>query len=229
MYKNLAKHGRFGDTEMVKTSSGSLWHVNKLEKKLIEEHGEAGEQVLDYISPSTINPKTGKEEKWMAAAAMFAAGLVQQYGATKAARQQGKDQMGFYDNSLSALERAGDTLQSALSPSLTLATEKAKRVYGSTSEAIGENIKKIRGSKDIVKEKMGFAKGPEDDEAIKLFRKQAETKLEDIDIKLTENIGGILSDWEKQKFDMDTKQQQLENQRKLAERQSETKYFGVFG
>ena len=76
---------------------------------------------------------------------------------------------------------------------------------------------------------MGFAKGPEDDEAIKLFRKQAETKLEDIDIKLTENIGGILSDWEKQKFDMDTKQQQLENQRKLAERQSETKYFGVFG
>jgi len=229
MYKNLAKHGRFGDTEMVKTSSGSLWHVNQLEKKLIEEYGEEGEQFLDYISPSTINPKTGKEEKWLAAAATFGVGLFQQYGATKATRQQGRDQMGFYDESLSALEKAGGTLQSALSPSLTVATEKAKRVYGSASETFGRNIEKIRGSKDIVKEGMGFAKGPEDDEAIKSFRKQAETKLEDVDIQLTENVSGILSDWEKQKFGMDTQQQQLENQRKMAERQSETKYFGVFG
>ena len=102
-------------------------------------------------------------------------------------------------------------------------------MYGSASEAFGENIKNIRGSKDKVKEKMGFAKGPGNDDDIKSFRKKAEEKLENVDIQLTENIGGILSDWEKQKFDMDAQQQQLKNQRKLAERQSETKYFGVFG
>ena len=94
MYKNLSKHGRFGDTEMVKTSSGSLWHVNKLEKKLIEKHGKLGEKLLDNISPSTINPKTGKEEKWLAAAAMFGLGLIQQYDTTRDARAQGREQNG---------------------------------------------------------------------------------------------------------------------------------------
>ena len=228
MYKNLSKHGRFGDTEMVKTSSGSLWHVNKLEKKLIEEHGEAGEQMLDYISPSTINPKTGKEEKWMAAAAMFAAGLVQQYGATKASRQQGKDQMGFYDKSLSALEKAGNTLQESLAPSLAVVSEKAKRTYGSASETFQENIGKIKQSKDLMTKKMGFARGPDDnDEDIKLYRQKAKKSLEDVDIKLTETLSGVLSQFEKQKFDLDTQRLQLENQRKMAERQSNQKYFGI--
>ena len=34
MYKKLAKKGRFGDNRIAKTSNGSLWHVNKQEKKI---------------------------------------------------------------------------------------------------------------------------------------------------------------------------------------------------
>ena len=30
---HLSKYGRFGDTEIAKTSTGDLWHVNKHEKK----------------------------------------------------------------------------------------------------------------------------------------------------------------------------------------------------
>ena len=75
---------------------------------------------------------------------------------------------------------------------------------------------------------MKFAKGPEDDEDIKLYRKESQRKLEDIDIKLTEDLSSVLSEHEKQKFEMETQRQQLENQRRLAERQSEQKYFGIF-
>jgi len=228
MYKNLSKHGRFGDTEMVKTSSGSLWHVNKLEKKLIEEHGELGEQMLDYISPSTINPKTGKEEKWLAAAAMFGLGLMQSHGSTKDARAQGREQMRFLDDSLSSLNESKETLQQTLAPSLTIAKEKAKRTYASASQVFKENIGKVKQGKDLMTKKMGFARGPQDnDEDIKLYREKAQTKLEDVDIKLTETLSGVLSEFEKQKFDLDSQRLQLENQRKMAEKQSEQKYFGI--
>tara|TARA_R110002074_G_scaffold227172_3_gene398728 strand:+ start:2801 stop:3490 length:690 start_codon:yes stop_codon:yes gene_type:complete len=228
MYKNLSKHGRFGDTEMVKTSSGSLWHVNKLEKKLIEKHGKLGEKLLDNISPSTINPKTGKEEKWLAAAAMFGLGLIQQYGTTRDARAQGREQMGFLDDSLSSLNQAGNTLQESLAPSLAVVSEKAKRTYGSASETFQENIGKIKQSKDLMTKKMGFARGPDDnDEDIKLYRQKAKKSLEDVDIKLTETLSGVLSQFEKQKFDLDTQRLQLEHQRKMAERQSNQKYFGI--
>jgi hypothetical protein len=41
--KHLSKHGRFGDTEIASTSNGELWHVNKFEKKLINDYGDVGE------------------------------------------------------------------------------------------------------------------------------------------------------------------------------------------
>ena len=43
MNKKLAKQGRFGDTKIAKTSKGSLWHVSKEEKKLIDDYGILGE------------------------------------------------------------------------------------------------------------------------------------------------------------------------------------------
>ena len=62
---------------------------------------------------------------------------------------------------------------------------------------------------------MGFARGPDDnDEDIKLYRQKAKKSLEDVDIKLTETLSGVLSQFEKQKFDLHTQRLQLENQRK---------------
>lgn len=227
MYKNLSKHGRFGDTEMVKTSSGSLWHVNKLEKKLIEEHGELGEQILDKVAPSTINPKTGKEEKWLAAAAIFGLGLAQQYGQTRATREQGRDQVGFYDKAIASSEDAMKSLEEILGPSLQVVQEKGKRLYETAGSAYGKAIGKLRSSKQDVKKKQDFARVLGDDEDIKEYREESKKKLEDIDIKISEDLSTVLSDFEKQRFDLMTNKQQLEMQRKLAERQSQQKYFGV--
>jgi len=55
------------------------------------------------------------------------------------------------------------------------------------------------------------------------------TKVEDIDIALTKNLSEILSDFERQKYEMAAQRDQIEMQKKLADKQSQSKYFGLFG
>ena len=40
---DLASKGRYGDTEIARTSKGELWHVNPQEKALIDMYGMEGE------------------------------------------------------------------------------------------------------------------------------------------------------------------------------------------
>ena len=87
--------GRFGDTEMYKTSpsgpgKGKEWHVNPEEKQLMNMYGAEGEKLVDSIGSGTINPYTGKEEKflgmtWAAVtgAAAIGSALVGAYSAWK--------------------------------------------------------------------------------------------------------------------------------------------------
>ena len=65
--KHLSKYGRFGDTEIASTSSGELWHVNKFEKKLMDDYGEIGERIVDLNGAGTINPTTGLKEQYIQA------------------------------------------------------------------------------------------------------------------------------------------------------------------
>ena len=44
---HLSKHGRFGDTEIAKTSTGDLWHVNKHEKKLIDNYQNKIQKMIE--------------------------------------------------------------------------------------------------------------------------------------------------------------------------------------
>ena len=68
-----------------------------------------------------------------------------------------------------------------------------------------------------------------DDQVIKDVRDKYTTKVEDIDIALTKNLSEILSDFERQKYEMAAQRDQIEMQKKLADKQSQSKYFGLFG
>jgi len=59
--KNLAKKGRFGDTEIRKVD-GKPAHVNKQEAKLIDRKGKLGEILVKSIGAGTTNPETGLRE-----------------------------------------------------------------------------------------------------------------------------------------------------------------------
>ena len=57
MNKDLAKKGRFGDTEIRKVD-GQPAHVSKDEAKFIDRKGLLGEIVVKSMGSGTINPET---------------------------------------------------------------------------------------------------------------------------------------------------------------------------
>tara|TARA_R100000789_G_scaffold74481_1_gene70155 strand:- start:197 stop:928 length:732 start_codon:yes stop_codon:yes gene_type:complete len=111
---HLSKYGRFGDTEMVRTSEGEDWHVNPEEKSLINMYGKEGENLVDAMGSGTINPYTGKEEKFpIIAAATLALGAYSAWkgGSNTAAQSRLESklygqQIAAYDKSLAALPAA---------------------------------------------------------------------------------------------------------------------------
>jgi len=113
-FSSLAKKGRYGDTEIARTSKGELWHVNPQEKSLMSMYGREGEKMVDRIGSGTINPQTGLEEKfaWLAAAAIGTAiiGGVSAYTGGKAARTQAKYESQAAGEGLLALEGASEQL-----------------------------------------------------------------------------------------------------------------------
>ena len=106
----LAQKGRYGDSEIVHTPSGKLWHVTPQEKQLINMYGSEGERLVDAVGSGTINPETGFEEKfpWAVAAAVVGAG-VGLYSAWKSG-SSAKDQASYeetsYRSGLKELETA---------------------------------------------------------------------------------------------------------------------------
>tara|TARA_R110000796_G_scaffold33027_9_gene85983 strand:- start:2474 stop:3169 length:696 start_codon:yes stop_codon:yes gene_type:complete len=231
MYKKLAKQGRFGDTEISKTSKGSLWHVTKEEKKLIDDYGVLGERIVDIVGSGTINPKTGLEEKnplLALAAASFLTGSAQSYGQTKSAREQGRMQMGFLDDALSSLNTAQKSLSDSLSGSLSLPSLEAEREKQDISKQGSRTLEKVREKQENISSSTGFASISMDNDMNKEAREMYQKKIEDVDISLSKNLSEVLSGYEQQKFEMESQRQQLEQQKKLAKQQSNTKYFGVF-
>ena len=113
----LAKKGRGGDTEIVQTPSGKIWHVTPQEKELISMYGSEGEKLVDSVGSGTINPETGLEEKfpWLMAAAVVGAG-VGLYSAWKSG-SSAKDQASYeetsYRSGLKELETAESNLEDA--------------------------------------------------------------------------------------------------------------------
>jgi len=62
---SLASKGRYGDTDIARTSEGVLWHVNPAEKALMGMMGKEGEKLVDAVGSGTTNPETGLEEQFV--------------------------------------------------------------------------------------------------------------------------------------------------------------------
>jgi len=235
MYKKLAKKGRFGDNRIAKTSNGSLWHVNKQEKKLIDDYGVVGERIVDMIGSGSTNPETGLKEQFLP---MITAGLaigsavmgaVQSYGQTKREREQGEMQVGFANQALDSLSEAESSLKDSLGSSLALPTLEAQRQVEDISKKSQIGIENLKKRQDIMVGKTGFAStGIDNTEVITQARDEYRTQLEDVDIGLNKNLSEVLSNFEQSQSELTLQRQQLNQQKKLAQQQANTKYFGIF-
>ena len=159
----------------------------------------------------------------------FALSSAQEIGATRDARQQGRTQMGFYKDALSSLGQAEESLNQSLQSSLQLPTLEARRSSEKLSESGQRALEQSRESQQQISEASGFAGQSMDMDRMKDIRKGFTTKMEDLDISLGKSLADVLSNFEQQRFEMQSQRQQLEMQKRLAGQQANKKYFGIFG
>jgi len=153
----------------------------------------------------------------------------QEIGQTSRSRKQGRIQAGFMQNALKDLGLAEKSLQESLGGSLALPTLESERALESVSESGQKTIQQVGEKQDQISQSTGFANMSMDDDMIKDVRKEFKRKREDIDISLTKSLSDVLSQFEQQKFEMKSQRQQLEMQKRMAQQQAGTKYFGIFG
>jgi len=114
---SLAAKGRYGDTEIAKTSKGELWHVNPEEKSMMNMYGAEGERMVDAIGSGTKNPQTGLEEKfpWLIAAAVGSAvvGAVGSYSGGRASELQSESEINQADIGLEQIQKSIAALESS--------------------------------------------------------------------------------------------------------------------
>ena len=151
----------------------------------------------------------------------------QEFSRVKRTREQGRTQSNFYSDALSSLGQAEQTLSQSLGASLALPTLEAQRSTDVLSERGQKSIENVRRRQRDISETSGFASTGMDQDTIKETRKQYTRGIEDIDIALTKNLSDIFSNFEQQKFEMQSQRQQLEMQKRLADQQSQTRYFGL--
>ena len=152
-----------------------------------------------------------------------------EYGQTRRAREQGRIQSGFMQDALKDLGLAEQSLKDSIGSSLALPTLEAERALDAVSESGEMAMEQLSDRQDAISQATGFANIGMDEDSVKNIRKQFERKMEDIDIGLSKNLSNVLSQFEQQKFEMQSQRRQLEMQKRMADQQSNTKYFGIFG
>ena len=116
---SLAAKGRYGDTEIAKTSKGELWHVNPEEKSMMNMYGAEGERMVDAIGSGTTNPQTGLEEKWLqfipliAAGASAIVGAAGAYTSGKSSQRQAQSEIRQSDIGIKRIQESITALESS--------------------------------------------------------------------------------------------------------------------
>ena len=153
---------------------------------------------------------------------------VQEIAKTSNIKEQGRLQSDFFAEGIQGLDEASSTLQESLGASLSLPALEAKRLAERSSDLATFNLENVRKKQENITASTGFAGIGMDDEMIKRTRKAAQDKLEDIDIGLSKTMSDTLSNFEQQRLEFDLQRKQLEGQKRLADQQADTKYFGLF-
>ena len=164
----------------------------------------------------------------MLAELTFLLSTAQEYGQTRRAREQGRIQAGYMQDALKNLGLAEKSLQESLGSSLGLSTLESQRALGAVSESGQRTMEQLGQRQEQISQATGFANIGMDEDAIKDVRKEFQRKREDVDIALSKSLSDVLSQYEQQKFEMRSQRQQLEMQKRMAQQQAGTKYFGIF-
>jgi hypothetical protein len=231
----LAAKGRYGDTEIARTSTGELWHVNPQEKSLMDMYGMEGERMVDAIGSGTRNPETGLEEKAVDWALIFAgAGVTMQaIGAMTGGRArelQSETERDTADIGLKSIEEAIQRLEQ----SSTKGRAAVMADYGQAVET--ESFKTGMQKEDLFQgttkalQQSGMATAGSVDQQSSLawnrLRDRWSMKGDSLLADLGKRMGKIEGDYEAEMARLQTEKSKFEATRRAAEKRRGSWYLG---
>lgn len=185
--KSDAEKGRFGDTEIALVD-GQETHVTSWESFILDQSKrdgdpQLGEDIVNAVGSHTINPKTGKPERfpWIAAAglALSAFGMIRGMGAEKRARKDAISQL--------------QTGMKNMNEQRVKMAERATEDIGNIWENVGEKLEDIRIGvgksygqlSDTVSKVITKGKGLKTGAAEQMVEETTDTMQEDVDVATT--------------------------------------------
>jgi len=230
---SLASKGRYGDTQIAKTSKGELWHVNPQEKSLMTMYGMEGERMVDAIGSGTKNPQTGLEEKWiqfLPAIATAVVGAVNAYtGGREKERQAGAD-VKSAEQGIDRLDTVEEGLESGKEARQLVVSQDYDFESGKFAAQVGMSKEDLQGETASAIQKSGLATsgtvGQKASQAWDRVQDMSGRGREGLIAKLGKSMGDIERWYEGEKARISSERQKFENIKGLAEQQSGSWYLG---
>ena len=196
--------------------------------------GAEGEKFVDKIGSGTINPETGLEEKnpLMIAAAVVGAG-VSMYSAWKGgqqAEQQANYELRAADQGLESLQGASEGLESAVGAKRAAAQQDYRMQVEQVSAQTGMRKEDLQKQTMQAIQQSGMASSGTVESKQSSMWNRIQSSYEAGREGLTANLGkamGEIEGWyEGEKARLNSEKKKFDNQKKLAQEQSQAGYLG---
>ena len=230
----LASKGRYGDTQIAKTSKGELWHVNPQEKSLMTMYGMEGERMVDAAGSGTTNPQTGLEEKfpWLIAAAVASA-AISAVGAAKGGRAQqlqAEADQRSAEQGLENLAKVEEGLEGGKEAKQLVVSQDYDMESGKFAAQVGMSKEDLQGETASAIQKSGLATsgtvGQKASQAWDRIQDMSGRGREGLLAKLGKGMGDIERWYEGEKARISSERKKFENIKSLAGQQRESWYLG---
>jgi outer membrane murein-binding lipoprotein Lpp len=230
--------GRYGDTEMYKTSpsgpgKGREWHVNKEEKSLMNMYGLEGEKLVDAVGSGTINPYTGKEEKFLMAAAAIGSLALSGYQSWKSGSTQekaAKSKVSTAESGIASTEEAQQKLEESIEAKKEVFQLEFEKANQDLSRQAGYAFDKTREQYDSLAAKTGMATSGavvrSEEKSRERLGAETKSKTEDLIANLGRNMGSVMEEYESEKARLKSEKEKFERELGLAQEQSDSWYLG---
>jgi len=237
-----AAYGRYGDTDIAVSryvDPGKKWHVNPMEKSLMES-GARGEKLVDALGSGTINPMTGNEEKFLdpvSLTAYAALGSLILSGVSSAVEgvtgaKESSSKVAGYDEALSGIESAQKKLEPARRQKINLAKAEFAQEAKSFSAETGMKYDDVQRDTEqtIAKANMPThgTVGAKRSTAWKRIEGAATRGKEKLHGLLGKSMGEIEEWYEGEKGRLDLEQKRITRERELEADKADDWYLGKY-
>ena len=233
--------GRFGDTEMYKTSKlgpgkGKVWHVNEDEKRLMNMYGLRGEKLVDAVGSGTINPKTGKEEKFLPAL-MSALPVMSKIGGValsgyeswksgKLEKQTAKSKVSAAESGIAQNEKASQELEESIDAQKEVFQLEFEKASQDLSRDAGYAFDESKSHHEQLAAKTGMATSGgarrSEEKSKKRLGDETKSKTQDLIAGLGRNMGTLMEEFESEKGRLKSEKEKFERELGLARDQEKT-------